>query len=121
MKKYQTLCKVNRFIDGDTFECLMDLGFGVMIIQDIRLMGVNAPEITGKDKKIGIIVRDRIESVLKGHDLYVITRKKAFGDDGERSFTRWVGEFYDAKNKKPLNDLLQKHINKLVKELKEEL
>lgn len=35
-------CK--RVVDGDTFDAIVDLGFGVSISQRFRLKGVNAPE-----------------------------------------------------------------------------
>lgn len=41
---WQYRAQLSRCVDGDTLDVTVDLGFGVMITQRIRLVGVNAPE-----------------------------------------------------------------------------
>jgi endonuclease YncB( thermonuclease family) len=45
----ETLCRCVRVVDGDTFECIIELpGFGPKKL-NIRLANINAPEIHSKD------------------------------------------------------------------------
>ena len=34
---------LNRIIDGDTIDVMIDLGFGIQIKQRVRLHGINTP------------------------------------------------------------------------------
>jgi micrococcal nuclease len=36
--------RVLRVVDGDTIDTLVDLGFGITLMQRIRLLGINCPE-----------------------------------------------------------------------------
>lgn len=42
-----------RVIDGDTFRLSVDLGFGASIIHDVRLLGVDTPEVRGIERPAG--------------------------------------------------------------------
>jgi endonuclease YncB( thermonuclease family) len=42
---------VRRVLDGDTVEAVVDLGFGFTTTQILRLRGIDAPEIQGRDGK----------------------------------------------------------------------
>lgn len=46
---YQYRAKVNKVIDGDTVELVVDLGFSISIVQRVRLYGVDTPELHSKD------------------------------------------------------------------------
>ena len=62
--------KVNRVIeviDGDTVDCLIDLGFYVMIRTRIRMIGIDAPEIKGKTKALGEASRAWLAAALDRH------------------------------------------------------
>lgn len=50
-------------IDGDTFQALADLGFGVTTLQTFRLWGLDAPEINTKE---GRQAKAFLESSLRG-------------------------------------------------------
>ncbi len=59
--QYQGL--VTRVIDGDTFEVLIELGFGVTQKFKVRLDGIDTPETsTTKGKMAKEFVRDLIEN-----------------------------------------------------------
>jgi endonuclease YncB( thermonuclease family) len=54
--------QVLRVIDGDTFEVLIDLGFGVSQKFSVRLDGIDTPETTtSKGKQAKEFVKDLIE------------------------------------------------------------
>lgn len=48
---------VIRWIDGDTCELDVDLGFTLRMRQTVRLYGINAPEMHGDTKADGIAAR----------------------------------------------------------------
>jgi len=48
MYTYRVL-RVERVVDGDTVDVVLDLGFGVTIKQRLRIIGVDAPELRSKD------------------------------------------------------------------------
>jgi len=43
-----------RVIDGDTAVFSIDVGFDFHTEQTVRFYGINAPEVTGKEKKAGL-------------------------------------------------------------------
>jgi micrococcal nuclease len=45
---YTYKAKIDRVIDGDTFESTIDLGFGVSVRKMVRLAGVDTPEKNSK-------------------------------------------------------------------------
>jgi len=46
---YRYKAQVTRVVDGDTIDCLVDLGFTVSVKQRFRLYGVNTPESRTRD------------------------------------------------------------------------
>lgn len=57
-------CKVIEWIDGDTVDLDIDLGFGIVKRERCRLWGVNAPEMKG-------------ETLAKGRDARFLMIKKS--------------------------------------------
>jgi micrococcal nuclease len=50
MHEYKT--KIKRFVDGDTVDVDIDLGFGIVLVkQRIRLYGIDTPESRTRDKE----------------------------------------------------------------------
>ena len=47
---YHYKATVNRVIDGDTVDMIMDLGFGVSKLVRIRLADIGAPEVKGDER-----------------------------------------------------------------------
>lgn len=73
--------------DGDTYTLRIDLGWSVDIRGDIRLLGVDAPELpTSEGEAAGQWVRDLLDKV--GHDVIVTSHKP----DPERSFARYLAD-----------------------------
>ena len=46
---YTYNCKILNVVDGDTLDIEIDLGFTVRIKERVRLMGIDTPEVFGKD------------------------------------------------------------------------
>jgi len=57
---------VTRVIDGDTFEAWVHIAPRLAYFADVRLAGVDTPEVTGECRVEGLRVRDQVERVLRG-------------------------------------------------------
>jgi len=51
---YEYGCKITRVVDGDTVDCILDLGFSILHKCRVRLYGIDTPEsrTRNKDEKI---------------------------------------------------------------------
>ena len=66
---YNYNAKLDRVVDGDTIDAMIDLGFGVHVKKRIRLAGINAPESRTRnkvEKKLGIAAKERLKDLLEG-------------------------------------------------------
>ena len=61
---------LERIVDGDTFDCCLDLGFDVKLHkQRVRLHGIDTPESKTKDlaeKKLGLAAKERLKELCSG-------------------------------------------------------
>jgi len=61
---------LERIVDGDTFDCCLDLGFDVKLHkQRVRLHGIDTPESRTKDlaeKKLGLAAKERLKELCTG-------------------------------------------------------
>ena len=62
---------LDRIIDGDTFDCILDLGFDVKLHkQRVRLAGIDTPESRTRDlaeKKLGLAAKERLKELCVGN------------------------------------------------------
>jgi len=62
--------KLERIVDGDTFDCCLDLGFDVKLHkQRVRLAGIDTPESRTRDKaekKLGLAAKERLKELCNG-------------------------------------------------------
>ena len=98
--KYNYRAIVKSVHDGDTFTVDIDLGFGVWFKdQNIRLYGINAPEVKGEFRSLGFTSRDRLSELTINKEIILETIK-----DKKEKYGRWLGiVLVDGKN---VNDLL---------------
>lgn len=75
---------VTRVIDGDTFEAWIHIAPRLAYFVDVRVDGVDTPEITGDCKEEGFRVKGLVEEFLRGAEAITITFT------GKVSFNRWV-------------------------------
>ncbi len=76
--------------DGDTVTLDIDLGLYVWLRgQKLRLYGINAPEIRGKDKERGRAARDWLRAQLSGGECMIRTLR-----DRTEKYGRWLCKIY---------------------------
>ena len=84
--------KLNKIVDGDTFDCDIDLGFDVMLSnQRIRLSGIDTWESRTrnlKEKEKGLAAKAYTKDVLESSNEITI---KSFG---KGKYGRILGEVY---------------------------
>jgi len=95
---------IDRIVDGDTVDLIIDLGFDVSYKARVRLHGVNTPETRTRDleeKALGLAAKEYVSDWLAEHDtVYVRTMK-----DGSGKYGRILGYIYsDALMSHCLND-----------------
>ena len=91
---------VKSVYDGDTITVDIDLGFGVFLRdQKIRLLGIDTPEVRGKERQEGLISRDRLREKIDGKWITIRTKKAKKGKYG-----RWLGEIWHEEQN--INDWL---------------
>lgn len=113
---------VNRIIDGDTVEVIIDLGFSIKIKKTVRMLGYNAPELTSsntEERELAQIAKKCLSNLLYGKSIMLQTVK--FNEDmyGRLLGIEWIEtdksindqmlEFgvcvpYDGKGKRPIVD-----------------
>lgn len=73
---YQYNAKVVSVYDGDTLRADIDLGFSTWVRGvDIRLHGINAPEMHGDTKVAGTKARDALRELVLGKEVVIDTFK----------------------------------------------
>ena len=92
--------KVTRVLDGDTFDCTLDLGFDIYLKQRCRMTGMDTPESRTRDKEEkyrGLLSKAYLKDLLKTAKNNVILR--CDDDDETGKFGRILGEvFADGVN-----------------------
>jgi len=81
-KPYCYKAKCVSVYDGDTVTLDISLGFGVTMREKIRLLGINTPEVRGKEKLDGLISRDRLRELINGKVIIIATHKDKGGKYG---------------------------------------
>ena len=66
---YEYACKVERVVDGDTIDVVLDLGFDILYKSRVRLYGIDTPEsrTRNKDEKVrgkmaGAFLKDAVDN-----------------------------------------------------------
>tara|TARA_Y100001954_G_C15687139_1_gene540829 strand:- start:460 stop:888 length:429 start_codon:yes stop_codon:yes gene_type:complete len=81
---------IKKIIDGDTFDCIMDLGFDVLLEARVRMMGIDTPESRTRDleeKKFGLLAKEYLTEKLAKEDIIVTTEV----DNEKGKFGRILG------------------------------
>lgn len=81
---------IKEIYDGDTVTIDLDLGFYVHLHnQKFRLLYVDAPEIKGPTKDLGILSRDALRNKVLGKEVMIKTFK-----DNKDKYGRWLCEIW---------------------------
>ena len=108
---YTYNAKVIRIVDGDSIRMDVDLGFGCHLLGndgrgvDIRLFGIDCPEIRtrdGAEKAHGLLAKMCVEKYLKVGETYEITTRE------RGKFGRYLGTIKLKGKRGTINDLLVK-------------
>lgn len=74
--------EVIKVIDGDTLRCSIDLGWGMSKIEDVRIAGVDTPEIRGPrsstESMAGHYVTGVVSGLVRQYGSKVVIRSKEF-------------------------------------------
>jgi len=96
-----------KIIDGDTFDCIMDLGFDVLLEARVRMMGIDTPESRTRDleeKKFGLLAKQWLKDNLHGE--IVITTAV---DNEKGKFGRILGTVW-AEGKNLNQSMIDEHM-----------
>jgi|TARA_A100000172_G_scaffold39181_1_gene23884 endonuclease YncB( thermonuclease family) len=86
---------VDHLVDGDTFDCTVDLGFNISHKIRVRMYGINTPESRTRDleeKARGLASKERLHTLLSSgflddNGLVLVTNKKG-------KYGRYLGTVY---------------------------
>jgi len=96
---YKYNAKLDRVVDGDTVDALVDLGFDTWKKVRIRMMGMNAPESRTRDleeKKRGLAAKNRLIELLG--DGNFILESHGVGKYGRCLGTLFVNDLEEGVN-----------------------
>ena len=80
---YVYKAKILSVYDGDgVFDAEIDMGMNLKQRKDIRLYGVDTPEMRGEQHRAGTVVRDFVRELILGKDVVVKTKKDKSGKYG---------------------------------------
>ena len=89
---YEYNCQVTRVVDGDTIDCVLDLGFSILHKCRVRLYGIDTPECRTRnkdEKKRGKLAAKFLEESIKNGKKIVLRSKLK---DSKGKYGRVLGE-----------------------------
>ena len=105
VKKYGYSCKLDRVVDGDTCDDLIDLGFNTFVKKRIRFYGVDTWESRTRnldEKKKGLAAKAFTKDLLTNSD----DGKFSIISHGVGKYGRVLGELFVKGETKSVNDML---------------
>ena len=90
MTNYTYPCILDRVVDGDTMDVVVDLGFNISHKIRVRLAHFNAPEPRGDTREEGLKYCKWAAWWFEKHireDMYITTKKSG-------KYGRWIGDIY---------------------------
>mgnify|MGYP003650444757 CR=1 FL=1 len=105
INKYEYTAKLQRVVDGDTCDALIDLGFDTWVKKRIRFKGIDTWESRTRDldeKKKGLAAKAYTKDILENSD----EGKFALRSYGVGKYGRVLGELFVKGHEKSVNDLL---------------
>lgn len=105
---FEYYAKVNKVIDGDTINIDIDLGFNTFLCdQDVRLLGIDAPEskTSSKIEKIfGNLTKEKVKEFIQECKNQVIIQVTL--DKSDEKYGRILGKIINPQDRTVLNDWL---------------
>jgi micrococcal nuclease len=111
---YRYKARLERVVDGDTIDVLIDLGFYVELRERVRFEGIDTPEIyrvpkDSEEYKKGMEAKKYVERRLNenGNEMIIETEKRG-------KWRRWLAKVYLKDSMKTLNaELIEKGLAKI--------
>lgn len=85
---------IKKIIDGDTFDCILDLGFDVLLEARVRMAGIDTPESRTRDKvekQFGLASKNFLKEQFK-HATTIVIKTELDNEKGK--FGRVLGTVY---------------------------
>jgi micrococcal nuclease len=89
--------RLERVVDGDTLDVLVDCGFDVWRAVTVRLYGVNCPEMKGASKAEGRAAKQATMDWFDNRTSLVMVSHQKAGRSGVDSFRRYLAVIYGTK------------------------
>ena len=108
VKKYGYSCRLDRVIDGDTCDALIDLGFDTYVKKRIRFYGVDTWESRTRnleEKKKGLAAKEYVKDLLENSD----EGKFLLKSHGVGKYGRVLGELFVKGHDTSVNELLKEN------------
>ena len=108
VKKYGYSCRLDRVVDGDTCDALIDLGFDTYVKKRIRFYGVDTWESRTRnleEKKKGLAAKDYVKNLLENSD----EGKFVLKSYGVGKYGRVLGELFVKGHETSINELLKEN------------
>ena len=104
---YKYKAKVERIVDGDTIDVIIDLGFKITTNQRIRFSGINTPETynvkkTSEEYKKGLAAKNYVTKRMEMNNSEIIIETSK--DTGK--YGRYIGTIWLPDSASSLNDEL---------------
>lgn len=93
--------KIDRIVDGDTIDVIIDLGFSVTTKQRIRLNGIDTPEANSKNEVERILAIEAKAFVTQWMVEHQNLKIRTIKDD---KYGRMLGEVFSIDNLVSLNE-----------------
>jgi len=107
---YEYKAEVVKWIDGDTVELVIDLGFKLVIHTKARVYGINAPEVHSKDpeeKAAGLKALDFARQLAPTGSTIIARTHKATRE--EEKFGRWLADITLADGRPFAQTMIENH------------
>ena len=108
MEKYIYRGKLERVVDGDTIDALIDVGFDIWVKKRIRYKGIDTWESRTRnleEKKKGLAAKAYMKDLLENSD----EGKFSIISHGVGKYGRVLGELFVKGYDKSVNELLKEH------------
>ena len=105
VKKHGYSCKLDRVVDGDTCDALIDLGFDTWVKKRIRFYGVDTWESRTRnleEKKKGLAAKEFVKDLLENSD----EGKFVLKSYGVGKYGRVLAELFVKGHEQSVNQLL---------------
>lgn len=94
-------CTVDRIIDGDTIDLIIDLGFFTHTKIRVRLLDIDTPEIRGPERPEGLQAKAFVEEWLAERDVLVVETHKT------GKYGRWLADLWVTGHDQSLVEALK--------------